>query len=255
MTFSVDVCCVDHRTKNRKRERETHKELYISHIPKGIHRLQKYFVFPNHFPSPFFSSPTISLPGKRWPGHRGLHMALFSEFTNKEWRRMNLYETCAMLPGFGVGCTFWKPNYTRGPKRGERSFWSSGVWKDTLRMMWLCCWWHGEHISRVVVYGTSNLWMCFSSNLLHIFLFLPPPPGGSSFLLNKIDWQTRPFEGTMSGTTYFQDKIFKENMAPIGKSYTGWNFCYPPKENRDRWIFRPPFPSAIGSYEAKKEGA
>lgn len=127
---------------------------------------------------------------KRWPLHFGLSIAFFAEFTSKVWHRMNLYETCAMLPGFGVGCTFWKPNYTRGPRKG-----------------------------------------------------------GWAFLLEHIDWQVRPFAGSMSGSTLFRDTLIRKNMAPLGKSYTGWNFCFPPRESKDRWIFRPPFPKLLHTYE------
>lgn len=60
---------------------------------------------------------------KRWPSHLCLNADFFAEFCNhRPWNQKNLFETCATLPGYGTGYTFWRPKVSRGAKSDEYTF-------------------------------------------------------------------------------------------------------------------------------------
>lgn len=59
---------------------------------------------------------------KRWPMYAQLCVGFFSEFCLRRWTRQNLFEVAHVLPGYGVGCKFWKPTVSKGPKNGGGFF-------------------------------------------------------------------------------------------------------------------------------------
>lgn len=86
----------------------------------GLH-LSLLYKFQRHTKN--WCKYTKSHHRKRWPSHYNLNADFFSEFCNHvPWRQKNLFETCATLPGYGVGYKFWRPKFSRGHKAGEYTF-------------------------------------------------------------------------------------------------------------------------------------
>ncbi|CAD7960784.1 unnamed protein product [Amoebophrya sp. A25] len=130
---------------------------------------------------------------KRWPQHFGLCIAFFAEFCfARPWYRKNLFELCAMLPGYGVGCRFWKKSHNRGfggsihassattklPSGGEASF--------------------GSTISSAAALSKSKM---------------RSPLEGQTFLMQDIRFRTRPFQGKVLGATMFAQRVVRNIMT------------------------------------------
>eukprot|EP00392_Amoebophrya_sp_AT5.2_P013345 g13463.t1 len=101
--------------------RDKRRPIFYSQIGQicrkpGIHKSLLY-VWQKHTRN--WCKIVKDLHRKRWPLHYGLTIGFFAEFCfARKWGEKNLFEVCAMLPGYGVGCKLWKPSYSGGGTAG-----------------------------------------------------------------------------------------------------------------------------------------
>ncbi|SOV83594.1 conserved Plasmodium protein, unknown function [Plasmodium sp. gorilla clade G3] len=182
---------------------------------------------------------------KRWVNIDQLNIKFFSEFTNKEPSRKNLFETCHTLPFNGINCLFWNPIYLNSHKfflkknkndenGGEDNMEENDdVKENTIE--------GNDDVKENAIEGYANDNMNNHNDLINQYnenkkvikindfhyIVDKDVKNNTYFYLKYIKYSMRPFRGKLVGDIYLNQTKIRHNISAKGFVNGEWKYSYP----------------------------